>query len=54
MGGLRRERLEMTDRRLIHAQSRFPVSFTLLVAILLLLLGVAAIASLTFHIGPFG
>jgi uncharacterized membrane protein YidH (DUF202 family) len=54
MSGLRRERIEMTEHGLIHAQSRFPASFTLLVAILVLALGIAAIASLTFQIGPFG
>ncbi len=54
MVGLRRERKAMAREGLIHAQSGFPVSFTLLIAILLLLLGIAAIASVTFHIGPFG
>jgi len=53
MLGLRRERQEMLAGGLIHAQSRFPISFTLIVAILLLLIGVAAIASLTFNVGPF-
>lgn len=53
MLGLRRERQEMTEEGLIHAQSRFPVSFTLIVAILVLLVGVAAIASVTFNAGPF-
>ncbi|MGN6149297.1 MAG: YidH family protein [Rhizomicrobium sp.] len=53
MLGLRKERHEMLGEGLIHGQSRFPVSFTLVVAILLLLIGVAAIASLTFNIGPF-
>jgi putative membrane protein len=54
MLGLRRERMEMAGEGLIHAQSRFPISFTLIVALLLLLLGVTAIADLTFHIGPYG
>jgi uncharacterized membrane protein YidH (DUF202 family) len=54
MLGLRRERKSMAREGLIHAQSHFPVSFTLLIAIVLLLIGVAAIASVTFHIGPFG
>jgi uncharacterized membrane protein YidH (DUF202 family) len=53
MLGLRRERMTMVHDGLIHGQSRFPVSFTLLIAILLLLIGIAAIASVTFHIGPF-
>ena len=54
MRGLRRERAEMTSAGTVHAQSQFPYSFTLLVAVLLLLIGFAAIASLTFRIGPFG
>jgi uncharacterized membrane protein YidH (DUF202 family) len=54
MLGLRHERKSMAREGLIHGQSGFPVSFTLLIAIVLLLIGVAAIASVTFHIGPFG
>jgi uncharacterized membrane protein YidH (DUF202 family) len=54
MWGLRQERRAMMDDGLIHAQSHFPVSFTLVVAVLLLLLGIVAIASLTFNVGPFG
>ena len=53
MLGLRRQRRDMAADGLIHAQSRFPGSYTLGVAVLLLLLGIAAIASLTFHTGPF-
>ena len=54
MFGLRRERAGMKRDGYVHAESRFPYSFTLLVAVLLLLIGLAAIASLTFRIGPFG
>ncbi len=53
MIGLRRERLEMTNAGLVHSRSRFPVSFTLLIALVLFALGIAAIASLTFRVGPF-
>jgi putative membrane protein len=53
MLALRREREAMTESGLIHGQSRFPISFTLVVAILLLFLGLAAIASVTFQVGPF-
>jgi uncharacterized membrane protein YidH (DUF202 family) len=53
MLGLRKERREMLGDGLIHAQSRFPISFTLVIAVLILLIGIAAIASLTFRIGPF-
>ena len=53
MLALRRQREEMRAEGLIHAQSTFPISFTLVVAVLLLFLGIAAIASFTFNIGPF-
>jgi uncharacterized membrane protein YidH (DUF202 family) len=53
MIGLRQERLELTREGLIAARTRFPISFTLLVAFLILLLGIAAIASLVFRTGPF-
>jgi uncharacterized membrane protein YidH (DUF202 family) len=53
MLGLRHERHEMLEEGLVHGQSKFPLSFTLVVAVLLLLIGIAAILSLTFHIGPF-
>jgi putative membrane protein len=43
----------MRAEGLIHAQSTFPISLTLVIAVLLLFLGVAAIASFTFNIGPF-
>jgi putative membrane protein len=54
MWGLRALRDEMRGQGLVHAQSGFPVSFTLLVALALLFIGFGAIASMTFHIGPFG
>ena len=53
MLGLRRERRAMKAEGLIHSQSTFPVSLTLLVAIALLFIGMAAIASVTLNIGPF-
>jgi putative membrane protein len=53
MLGLRIERRNMKAAGLIHAESRFPVSLTLLTAIALLVLGVTAIVSMIFHVGPF-
>ena len=38
---------------LIHAESGYPVSFTLIVALLLLAIGVLAIVSMVFSVGPF-
>ena len=53
MLGLRKVRRGMHDEALIHAESGFPVSFTLLVAVLLLAIGLIALVSLTFQVGPF-
>lgn len=53
MLGLRRQRRSMCRDGLIHGESGFPVSFTLLVALSLLALGIVALTSLTFHVGPF-
>ena len=52
MTGLRAERNALKAQGLIHAESQFPLSLTLLVALLLLLLGFCAIASMVFGIGP--
>jgi len=53
MLGLRHQRSEMKRAGLIHGESRFPGSYTLGVAVLVLLLGLGVIANLTFKIGPF-
>ena len=53
MVGLRKERSVMATEGLIHAQSSFPPSMTLVTALLLLLLGIAVSVSQLFHIGPF-
>jgi putative membrane protein len=49
---LRRERQRMKADALIHGESRFPVSLTLIVAVLLLLLGLSAIVGMAFNVGP--
>ena len=54
MLGLRAERTAMAEDGLVHAESRFPPSFTLITATLLLLLGITAIVSMAYHIPPFG
>lgn len=51
---LRELRKAMAADGLIHAQSQFPVSLTLLTAIILLLIGIFAIVSMVFRVGPFG
>jgi inner membrane protein YidH len=53
MWSLRRERYRMTRAGLMHSAERLPVSFTLVVALLLLLIGIFAITSVTFNVGPF-
>jgi uncharacterized membrane protein YidH (DUF202 family) len=54
MLGLRRERAKMAADGLVHAESHFPVSLTLIVALVLLAIGVFAILSMLFQSGPFG
>jgi putative membrane protein len=51
---LRRERAEMTEAGLIHGASHFPTSFTLITALVLLAIGLGAMVSMIFHVGPFG
>jgi putative membrane protein len=53
MLGLRHLRESMRAEGLIHGESVFPVSLTLITAFVLLLIGVAVILSLAFHVGPF-
>ncbi len=53
MAGLRRERSRMKADGLIHGESVFPISLTLIVAVALLAIGLFAIASMVFNVGPF-
>jgi putative membrane protein len=53
MLGLRHLRESMREEGLIHGETIFPLSFTLVTALVLLLIGIAAIMSLVFHVGPF-
>jgi putative membrane protein len=54
MAGLRKERAMLKAQGLVHAESHYPISMTLIVAFLLLIIGFLAIASMVFDIGPFG
>jgi putative membrane protein len=54
MVGLRNERKALREAGLVHAESLFPPSFTLITAIILLLIGIFAIMSMVFQVGPFG
>jgi putative membrane protein len=54
MVGLRRLRESMRDEGLIHGETVFPVSLTLITALLLLVVGLLAIVSMEFQAGPFG
>ncbi|HEY1268053.1 MAG TPA: DUF202 domain-containing protein [Candidatus Binatia bacterium] len=50
---LRRERKMLRDDGLIHAESQYPLSLTLVVAVILLVIGILAVVSMTFNVGPF-
>jgi putative membrane protein len=54
MYGLRHERKAMMADDLVHGESKFPPSLTLIIAVLLLIIGVIAILSMVYRIGPFG
>lgn len=54
MLGLRRLRRSMCEDQLIHGDTDFPVSLTLITALLLLGIGIAAILSMELQLGPFG
>jgi uncharacterized membrane protein YidH (DUF202 family) len=54
MLGLRKTRSQLKDGKLIHAESVFPVSLTLIAAVALLVVGIIAIISMMFHVWPFG
>jgi putative membrane protein len=54
MLGLRGMRDELHSAGVIHAQSQFPPSLTLIVALALLAIGWVAVLGLVFHVGPFG
>ncbi len=53
MLGLRRLRQSMREEGLVHGESIFPTSLTLMTALALLIIGVGAIASMVFRVGPF-
>lgn len=53
MWGLRGARREMKADGLVHGESAFPPSMTLITALFLLLIGVAAILSMALGFGPF-
>lgn len=54
MLGLRIERNQLTEDGLIHGESRFPPSLTLITALVLLAIGIVAIISMIYQVGPFG
>jgi len=53
MIGLRNQRKAMVEQGLVHGESGFPPSLTLITAVLLLLIGLVAITSMVFRTGPF-
>jgi putative membrane protein len=50
MRGLREQRAQLVAEGLVHGQSHFPVSMTLIVALLLLLVGLFAIAHMLYRV----
>ena len=54
MLGLRRLRQSMRNEGLIYGETVFPVSLTLITALLLLAVGLAAMVSMEFQVGLFG
>jgi putative membrane protein len=50
---LREQRTAMMQDGLVHGESKFPPSLTLITAMILLLIGIAAIVSMVFKVGPF-
>jgi putative membrane protein len=54
MIGLRRERAAMKAQGLVHAESTYPASLTLIVAIVLFVVGLLAIDSMVTGGGPLG
>ncbi len=54
MLGLRHLRESMRAEGLVHGETVFPLSLTLITALMLLVIGVAAIVSMAFRVGPFG
>jgi putative membrane protein len=53
MTGLRKVRKEMRDGGLIHGETTYPASLTLMTALLLLALGVFGILGIVLNVGPF-
>lgn len=51
---LRRQRAELIEVGTLRADDPFPVSLALIIAFLLVLVGVAAMISILFRLGPFG
>lgn len=54
MIGLRRLRKSMSEEGLVHGETIFPVSLTLITAFILLAIGIVAFVSMEFQVGPFG
>ncbi|RJG07884.1 DUF202 domain-containing protein [Noviherbaspirillum cavernae] len=53
MRELRAERTRLMAAGLVHGESSYPLSFTLMIAMALLILGFLAFASMVWKIGPF-
>jgi putative membrane protein len=54
MSQLRQQRTNLAEQQLIHAETVYPYSLSLMTAIVLLVLGLIAMLGLTFGVGPLG
>jgi putative membrane protein len=50
---LRHQREAMVAEGLVHGESGFPISLTLITACVLLAIGIVAVVSMIFQVGPF-
>jgi len=53
MRAMRAGRRRMVEDGLVHGESPFPPSLTLITALFLLGIGIAAVVSMVYHVGPF-
>jgi len=53
MHQLRQLRKQLVEEGLVHGDSAFPASLSVIIAVLLLLVGLLAVTSIAFKFGPF-
>jgi len=53
MGQLRKERQQLIEQGLVHGETSYPISLTLITALVLLVIGIVAIISIVTRSGPY-